>query len=461
MRRPGRPAAAGLALAALLLGPGLLASPVPAAPLSTPAALAASNPTIVIGVIATLSGPGALAGQDELDGILTAVRQLGGRFANQEVRVVAVDDRGSPDTALQVTQRLLEREKVDFVITAVSQAALAAILRPLFDARLFVLNLDAAPPALAGAECNPGWFDLSTPPEAVNNAIGAVLAAEKMRRIVVVAPDSPQTDLSVAQFHRTWSGEIITVLRPRHGAATFPAEIATLRRLAPDAVVTLLSGGMNLAFVRDYAASGLKTEVPLIGPAGSFERPLLAAMDEASLEVMSVSSWSPDFDTPLNRRLSVDFEGEYARPVTTWVTQGYDAALLLDSAMRATNGRTNDREAVRSALRRADFTSVRGAFRFDSDQSPALNMVLRRVVRDARGRLTLEQHGTALRDWHSSHVGECPMRWTQDSIGPRPARTAPPPPLNAPVAPPPPPPVPASPPPQIEEPATEEAPAEE
>jgi len=454
-----RAAAAALTLVTLLLPPVGAATAAPQGP--SPAVLAANNPTIVIGVIATLSGPGAMVGQDELDGVLTAVRQLGGRFANQEVRVVAVDDHGSPDTALQVTQRLIEREKVDFVMTAVSQASLAAILKPLFDARLFVLNLDAAPPALAGAECHPAWFDLSTPPEAINNAIGAVLSAEKMRKIVVVAPDSPQTDLAVAQIHRTWPGEMMAVLRPRHGAATFPKEIAALRQASPDAVVTLLSGGMNLAFVRDYAASGLKADIPLIGPAGSFERPLLAAMDEAALDVLSVSSWSPDFDTPLNRRLIADFESEYARPLTTWAVQGYDAALLLDSAMRATNGRTSDRETVRNALRRTDFSSVRGSFRFDSDQSPSLTLTLRRVVRDPRGRLTLEQHGPALRDWHSSHVAECPMRWTQDSIGPRPARTAPAPALNAPAAPPPPPPPPVSPPPAVEDSGPEEAPIDE
>jgi branched-chain amino acid transport system substrate-binding protein len=450
-------AAVPLALAALLL-----AAPATAAPPATPALLAASNPTIVIGVIATLSGPGALSGQDELDGVLTAVRQLGNRFANQEVRVVAVDDHGSPDTALQVTQRLLEREKVDFVMTAVSQASLAAIRRPLSDARLFVLNLDTAPQTLAGAECHPAWFDLSTPAEAINNAIGAVLAAEKMRRIVVVAPDAPQTDLAVAQIRRTWSGEVLKVLRPRHGAATFRDEIAILRRLAPDAVVTLLSGGMNLAFVRDYAAAGLKAEMPLLGPGGSFERPLLAAMDEAALDAMSVSPWSPDYDSPLNRRLIADFESEYARPVTTWVAQGYDAALLVDSAMRATNGRTGDREAVRNALRRADFTSVRGTFRFDSDQSPVLGLTLRRVVRDPRGRLTLEQRGPALREWHSSHIAECPMRWTQDSIGPRPPRTQPAAPLTAPAPPTPAPaPAPTPLPPPPEETGDEDAPGGE
>ncbi|CCG43096.1 ABC transporter substrate-binding protein [Magnetospirillum molischianum] len=431
---------------ALLLAAALL-PPQMAAALPNPTS-AAGNPTIVIGVIATLSGPGALAGQDELDGVITAVRQLGGRFANQEVKVVAVDDHGSPDTALQVTQRLLEHEKVDFVMTAVSQASMAAIIKTLLDSRVFILNLDATPLDLAGSGCNPSLFDLSTPPDALHEALGAVLSAEKMRRLVVVAPDIPQTDLALAALRRTWTGEVMTVLRPRHGAATFAAELDTVRRLSPDAVYSLLTGGMGLSFVRDYAAAGLKTEIPLIGNSNGFERPLLAAMDDAALDILTVSSWSPDLDVPVNRRLIADFEAEYARPVTSWVAQGYDAALLIDSAMRATNGRTGDRDAVRNALRRADFSSVRGAFRFDPNQMPSLTIYQRRVTRDTKGRLTQELHGIALRDWHNHHINECPMRWSEESVAPRASKQAPATPApTAPVVPPPPPPVLLDPPP--------------
>lgn len=430
----GRRAVSIALLAAALLFPkGAAALPNPTS--------AAGNPTIVIGVIATLSGPGALAGQDELDGVITAVRQLGGRFANQEVKVVAVDDHGSPDTALQVTQRLLELEKVDFVMTAVSQASMAAIYKTLLDARVFILNLDAIPADLIGTGCNSSLFDLSTPPEALHEAVGAVLTAEKLRRIVVVGPDTPQTDAALTALRRTWTGEVATVLRPRHGAATFAAELEAVRRVGPDAVYSLLTGGMGLAFVRDYAAAGLKSEIPLIGPSNGFERPLLAAMDESALDVLTVSSWSPDLDLPVNRRLIADFEAEYARPVTTWVVQGYDAALLLDSAMRATNGRTGDRDAVRNALRRADFTSARGTLRFDSNQQPSMTLYQRRVVRDAKGRLTLELRGTAMRDWHNRHIGECSMRWSEESVAaPRTSKTAPA--LAAPTAPPAPPPPP-------------------
>ncbi|OAN49865.1 branched-chain amino acid ABC transporter substrate-binding protein [Paramagnetospirillum marisnigri] len=385
-----------------------------------PATTAAGNPTIVVGVIATLSGPGAMVGQDSVDGFTTALKQMGGRFANQEVRLVAVDDRGSPDMAVQVTRRLLEREKVDFVLTAVSQSSMAAIIKQLLDAKIFILNLDAAPPSLLGGDCHPALFELGTPPEAINEAAGLYFATEKVRRLVVVGPDSPATQTAVAGLRRFWNEDLVEILRPRHGAIAFKEEIARIRELAPDAVYSVMTGGMGVAFVRDYATSGLKSEIPLLGAWTVFERSLLPGMGEIGLDILNVGPWSPDLETPHNKRMMTDFELEYGRPVTSWVAQGYDAALLLESAMKATSGRTSDREAVRNGLRRAEFASVRGGFRFDTNHGPSVPVYLRRVAKDAKGRLSLESRGVLIKDWHGAAVPQCPMRWTDETVAAKP-----------------------------------------
>ncbi|CAA7617917.1 ABC transporter substrate-binding protein [Magnetospirillum sp. SS-4] len=403
-----------------------------------PASTAAGNPTIVVGVIATLSGPGAMAGQDSLDGFTTALRQMGGRFANQEVRVVPVDDRGSPDVAMQVTRRLLEREKVDFILTAVSQASMAAIVKPLNESRTFILNLDAYPDGLFGARCSASLFGLGTPPDAVSEAAGMHFANEKYRRLVVIGHDTRQTDMAVAALRRTWGGEDVTVLKARHGAATFAPEIRRIRELAPDAVYTLLSGGMGLALVRDYAAAGLKADIPLLGVWSNFERPHLTAMDDQGLDLLNVAPWSPDLDSPLNKRMISDFELEYGRPATSWVAQGYDSALLLEAAMKVTAGRTSDREAVRNALRRAEFASVRGGFRFETNHAPVINLYLRRVARDAKGRLTEETRGVLAREWRGRDAAHCPMHWGDEAATAKPGAATAPKPVQAPPRKPPP-----------------------
>jgi branched-chain amino acid transport system substrate-binding protein len=270
---------------------------------------------------------------------------------------------------------------------------------------------------------------MGTPPDAVSEAAGVYFANEKLRKIVVVGPDSPATTVAVAGLRRSWTGEVAAVLRPRHGAVSYTAEIAEIRQIAPDVVYSVLTGGMGLAFVRDYAASGLKPDIPLVGSWSGFERPLLTAMADQGMDVLNIAPWSPDLDAPLNKRMVTDFELEHGRPATSWVAHGYDAALLLESAMKSTSGRTTDRDAVRHGLRRAEFASVRGGFRFDSNHMPSVPLYLRRVSRDAKGRLTEEMRGILIKDWHSRDAALCPMRWVEDPLaapGAKPGTTPPP-----------------------------------
>ncbi|MCR6631675.1 MAG: ABC transporter substrate-binding protein [Magnetospirillum sp.] len=374
----------------------------------------ASDPSVVIGAVATLTGPGALAGQDVMDGFNLALKQLGGRFSNQEVRVVVADDKGSPDVARQQLRRLMERERLDVVVTALSAPSLAAIAHPLLESRLFVLNLDQAPAELAAAGCSPWLFTMSAPAEGVHEALGQFLAGERVRRVVVVGPHTEMTTSAVAAFKHTFPGEVVAVLSPKPGETTFDAELGEIQRLRPDAIYSLLTGGMAGGFVRAWGASPLKAEVPLYPVWMAAERQFLSAMGDAAQDMQGIATWSPDIDSVPNRRLVGDFEQEYGRPASTWAAQGYDAAFLLDGALKATNGKTLDAEAVRTALRRADFVSVRGGFKFGTNHMPILSYYLRRVTRDAKGRPIQEMRSVVLKDWRDRNAPACPMRWVEE-----------------------------------------------
>lgn len=376
----------------------------------------ASDPSVVVGVIATLTGPGAVVGQDVVDGFSLGLKELGGRFSNQEVRVVVVDDKGSPDVARQQVARLLERERLDMVLTAVSAPSLAAVVKPLTGARLFVLNLDQMPNGLAGADCSPWLFTLAPPADGVHEAMGQHLVNEKAHRVVVVAPPYVPSEQAVAALRRTFPGDVVAVITPKPGAATFAAELEQIAAYRPDAIYSLLTGGMGGGLIRAWGAWEHKAEIPLYPLGIAMERPYLPAMGDAASEVTSIGTWSPDQDSPANRRFITDFDVEYGRLATTWAAQGYDAAFLLDGALKATNGRTGDPDAVRAALRRAEFASVRGSFKFNFNHTPVLNYMLRKVGHDAKGRAIQEGRGVVLRDWRDRRAAACPMHWQEEVL---------------------------------------------
>lgn len=380
----------------------------------------ARDPSIVVGILATLTGPGAIAGQDVVDGFNVALKQVGGRFANQEVRVVVADDKGSPDVARQQVKRLLERERLDVVITAVSTASLVSVLRPLIDSKLFVLNVDNAPLALAGAECSQWVFEIGAPPSARMEVLGQYLTQERMRRVMVIGADLPPTAEMVAELQRTFAGEIL-LHKVKPGEARYGDQIERAASLQPDAVVSLLSGGMGTAFLRAWGETNLKKDIPAFAPWRSLERTVLPALGDGGLDLMAVATWSPDLDNPVNKRMQSEFDIEYGRPSTSWSARGYDAALLLEGALKVTGGRTADTESFRAAIRRADFHSVRGTFRFATNHTPVQNYLLRKVTRDAKGRVTNEIRQVLAKDWRDRQSPSCPMRWEEELPPPPPA----------------------------------------
>src|SRR3546814_8247997 len=98
-----------------------------------------------------------------------------------------------------------------------------------------------------------------------------------------------------------FKGEAAGAIYTQLGQTDYVAEIALIREADPDSVFFFLPGGMGIAFVKQYAQSGL--DVPLFGPAFSFDQTILAAVGEAALGVKNTSQWSKDLDNAANKAL--------------------------------------------------------------------------------------------------------------------------------------------------------------
>jgi len=375
----------------------------------------AADPSIVIGFVATRTGGGAVTGQDAVDGFTLGLKQLGGRFSNQEIRVVAVDDKGLPEIAERATERMIRSERLDMVVAAVAQPAMAAMLKPLDQTRLFVLTLEELPAALAGAGCHSNLFSLAPPFVAPHHLLANHLVADGVRKLVVLAPQTGLAEQAVTALRQAFAFEV-TVLSPKLGAATYDRELRRIGEIKPDAVYSLLTGGMGGGFIRAYAEAGGKDMAPLYTDADAVARTALPALGDAALDVRAVVNWTPDQDIPGNKRFIGDFEVEFGRSPSEHAARGYDAVMLLDAAIKATGGKTGDSEALRAAFRRAEFTSVRGVFHFSHNHQPILSYHLVQVQRDQRGRLGHETIATLAKEWRDPGTNACPMHWPEEYV---------------------------------------------
>ena len=115
--------------------------------------------------------------------------------------------------------------------------------------------------------------------------------------------------------------------------------------------------------------------------------------------------------TAANTKFVAEFEKEYKRVPTLYASQGYDAAQLINAAVRDVKGKLEDQPAVLRALKAARFDSVRGAFRFNSNQYPIQNYYVRTVGSDGKGGLINRSFSTPiLKDHADAYVQQCAMK---------------------------------------------------
>ena len=380
---------------------------VAAACLSAGAAQAAG--TVKVGLLTTLSGPGAALGVDIRDGFELAVKQAGGTLGGLKADVIVADDQLSPDAAKQTAERLLKRDRVDFMTGIVFSNIMLAVGQPVFQSRTFYISANAGPSQYAGAQCNPYFFSASYQNDTMDEAAGKVVQDRGFKKVALIAPNYPAGKDHLAGFKRFYKGEIVMEDYTQLNQLDYGAELSKLRASQADAVFIFLPGGLGVNFIKQFVGAGLNQNMKLFAPGFSGDEDVIRAVGEPMLGLFNTSQWAHDMDNAANKRFVADFEKEYGRLPTMYASQGYDAARLIDGAVRKVNGKLKDKDALRKALESAPFESVRGAFKFDANHYPIQDYYLREVVKDAQGRVTNRLVERVLENHADAYVGECKM----------------------------------------------------
>jgi len=366
------------------------------------AALAAGGAMaeVKVGMITTLSGGGASLGIDTRDGFMLAMEAAG----RDDVEVVIEDDQRKPDIAVQLADKMIQSEKVD-VMTGIVWSNLAMAVVPATTAQgLFYLSTNAAPAQLAGKGCNANYFSVAYQNDNLHEGAGAYATQAGFKNTFILAPNYPAGIDSLTGFKRFYEGDLAGEVYTKLGQTDYAAEIAQIRASGADSVFFFLPGGMGISFLKQYSDSGV--DLPVVGPAFSFDQGILQAVGEAALGVKNSSTWSKDLDNEANAAFVAAFQQKYDRLPSIYAAQGYDTANLLLSAIDKAD--VNDDAAFAAALKEADFASVRGEFSFAANNHPVQNVYVREVIKEGDV-YTNKIVGTALEDHANAYVDECKM----------------------------------------------------
>jgi len=365
--------------------------------------------SVKIGFLTTLSGPGAVIGQELKDGFALGIRHSGDKLGGLPVSLTVVDDQQNPETARQAVERFVKRDKVDIVTGMAFSNVLLPVLPMILASDTVYLSPNAGPADYAGAKCSKNFFATAWQTEDIPAAMGKFATEKKFNRVALIAPNYPGGRESLAGFKRLYKGEIIEEIYSKMGQMDYSAELATVRASKPDAVFFFLPGGMGVNFIKQFDGAGLGKQMALLTPGFSADEDTIKAVGPSLLGAYNGAQWSPDLPGAANKRFVDDFQKVYGRPPTLYASQSYDTALLIDAAVKAAGGKVEDHDLLRKSLKTAEFKSVRGAFRFNTNQYPIQNIYMRVVEKDAQGRIGNRLVGTTLENHADAFVASCAL----------------------------------------------------
>lgn len=387
----------------------LLAAGTSLALLATPAA---AQDKVKIGFVSTFSGPTAVIGNDMRNSFELALDHLGRKIGGKDIEIIYEDDQQKPEVGLQKTQKLIQSDKVDFVVGYIWSNVLLASYKPVVESNTFLISSNAGPHQLAGENCSPFFFSTSWQNDQTPQAMGLHMNNKGVKSVYLIGPNYAAGKDMLAGVASTFKGKVVGQdLTKWPDQLDFSAELSKARASGAEAIFVFYPGAAGVQFLNQYVQAGLKGTIPLY-TAFTIDELSLPRQGDAAIGVPGAQQWVNDLPNDANKKFVADFRKKHADVPgpTFYGAQSYDAAMLIDSAVKGTKGNLTDKNALRAELKKANFKSVRGGFKYGNNHFPIQNFYLQDVVKGADGKLALKMVSTIVENDQDRFHDKCTMK---------------------------------------------------
>ena len=372
---------------------------------------AGAQQPVKIGFVSTFSGPTAVIGNDMRNSFELALHHLGRKMGGLPVEVIYEDDQQKPEVGVQKSQKLVESDKVDFVIGYIWSNVLLASLKPVVDSQTFLISANAGPSQIAGEQCSPYFFSTSWQNDQTPQAMGTYMTQKGVKTAFLIGPNYAAGKDMLTGVRTTFKGQVIgEELTKWPDQLDFSTELSKVRAAKPEAVFVFYPGAAGVQFLTQYAQSGLKGQIPLY-TAFTVDAITLPLQKDLALGVPGAQEWVNDLPNDANKKFVADFRSKHKNYPSFYGAQSYDAANFVNSAVVAVNGDLSKKDAMRAEMRKANYASVRGPYKYGNNHFPIQSFYLQDVVKDAEGNLTLKTVATIVKDSQDQFHDKCAMKW--------------------------------------------------
>jgi branched-chain amino acid transport system substrate-binding protein len=345
---------------------------------------------IRVGYLGPQSGIFAQAGKDMLEGLKMGLEQAGGPVAGRKIELIEEDSEGNPATAQAKYRKLVQQDKIH-VLAGVLLANIGyALVQPI--ERDEIPSLFLTTPDDLTKRKPPRWilrsnFAASQPMHPLGDYAARVL---KYKRVAAIAMDNPFGHEQIGGFQRVFEdagGRVVQKTWVPLNAMDFAPYLGQVPRDV-DAVVQVFVAGQAVRFAKQYAESGLKDRLPLIGTGVYTDESALRSMGDEAIGTVGALIWAPTLATPANQTFMKLAEARLKRAPAYFHAVMYSAGRWIAEAARTVEGKVEDRARFLVAIRKASETieDPRGPIKLDEYNNPTENVYILKVEK-VNGRL--------------------------------------------------------------------------
>src|SRR6201990_1269428 len=372
---------------------------------------AIAGDTIKIGFVSTFSGPTAVIGNDMRNSFELALDHLGRKMGGKPVEVIYEDDGQKPDVGKQKTEKLVQSDKVDFIAGYIWSNVLLASLKTAVDSQTFLTAPNSGPSQIAGELCSPYVFSTSWQNDQTPQAMGLYMNQKGVKSVFLIGPNYAAGKDMLAGVKSTFKGQVVgeeyTVWPTQ---LDFSAELTKAKASGAESIFVFYPGAAGVQFLNQYAQAGIKDKMPLY-TAFTIDELSLPLQKDNAIGVPGAQEWVNDLPNEQNKKFVADYRKKYTnlRP-TYYGAQAYDAAQLINSAVVAVKGDTSKKDAMKAEMEKANFKSLRGAFKYGNNHVPVQSFYLQDVVKDGEGQLSLKTVATIVENDQDRFHDKCAMK---------------------------------------------------
>jgi urea transport system substrate-binding protein len=237
-----------------------------------------------------------------------------GGLLGRPIDLINYDPQSNIQLYTQFATQAATKDRVAVVhggITSASREAIRPVLRR-FNT-LYFYNTQ-----YEGGVCDRNCFCTGSTPAQNVQKLAPYVLAKWGKKIYIVAADYNYGQITakwITKYTREGGGEVLAADFFPLDVTNFGPAISKIQAAKPDAVVSALVGGAHVSFYRQWAAAGMKKQIPMASTTFGDGSETMLLSPEENDGIIAAFSWFQEIDNPANKAFLEKFNAKFGAKV--------------------------------------------------------------------------------------------------------------------------------------------------